>query len=431
MMKNLLITNVTIVPMTAEESFIQNGYIFIESDVIKDVGHTPHPPHLKEQAKIIDGEGMVAIPGLINGHTHTPMSILRGYADDFPLMDWLKKMWAVEDRMTEEDIYWSSMLSMVEMIKSGTTTFCDMYYGMDRIAIGVEKSGMRALLSQGIIEGDSGGEELLTETVEFVRNWDKSANQRIHALLSPHAPYTCSPSLIEKMVEQAHILDCSIHTHLAETREEINIISERHGDTPIALMEKIGLFTRHVVAAHGVYLTDEEIDILKRRQVGLIHNPKSNMKLASGVAPIAQMLDKGVTIGIGTDGAASNNTLDMFEEMRFASLMQKVSLEDPMALPAYETLKMGTSRGAAALNIVDQVGTIEAGKKADITLIDFRKAHLSPVNDVVSHLIYSAKASDVAYTIVDGSVLMNNGKLTTIDEEEVTWHIEKIKNNLL
>lgn len=417
--------------MKEKAMIIKDGYILIESGVIKKVGREPHPNLSDKSIKIIDGNRMVAIPGLVNGHTHTPMSILRGYADDLPLMDWLQKIWAVEAELTEEDMYWGSMLSMVEMIKSGTTTFSDMYYGMDKIAAGVEKTGLRALLCQGIIEGDSDGEAILADTVAFAEKWNKGANTRITTLLSPHAPYTCSPRLIEKIVEEAHRLDCSIHTHLAETRDEIKIINDRYGETPIELMEKIGLFTRHVIAAHGVYLTDGEIEILKRKQVGLIHNPKSNMKLASGIAPINFMRKQGVTIGLGTDGAASNNTLDMFEEMRFASLLQKVNLEDPTALNAYDTLAMGTSVGARAVGLEDIIGTIEPGKKADLTLVNLTGAHVSPMNDIISHLIYSVKAADVAYTIVDGEVLLDNKCLKTIDEEEVFWHIAKIKKRLL
>lgn len=427
----LLIKNVTILPMTNEDELIDNGYIYIENGFISEVNEGRNPEHLNHANKIIDGQKTVAIPGLINGHTHTPMSILRGYADDLPLMEWLQKIWAVEGRMTEDDMYWGSMLSMMEMIKSGTTTFSDMYYGMDKVASGVEKSGLRALLCQGIIEGDNNGDELLATTTDFAERWNKGANERITTLLSPHAPYTCSPELIEKLVKEAHRLDCSIHTHLAETRDEIAIISERHGETPIQLMEKIGLFTRHVIAAHGVYLTDEEIDILQKRQVGLIHNPKSNMKLASGIAPITTLLERGVTVGIGTDSAASNNVLDMFEEMRFASLLQKVHLESPTALTAYESLAMGTSMGAQAVGLTDEIGTIEVNKKADITLVDFSNVHLQPINDIVSHLIYSVKAEDVAYTIVDGRILLENGHLTTIDQEEVYWHIAKIKETLL
>ncbi len=427
----LLIKNVTILPMTDEETLIENGYIYIENGVISEVNEGLHPNHLNNAHKIIDGHKMVAIPGLINGHTHTPMSVLRGYADDLPLMEWLQKIWAVEGRMTENDMYWGSMLSMIEMIKSGTTTFSDMYYGMDKVATGVEKSGLRALLCQGIIEGDSNGEELLATTTDFVERWNKGANERITTLLSPHAPYTCSPELIEKLVEEAHRLDCSIHTHLAETRDEIAIISERYGETPIQLMDKIGLFTRHVIAAHGVYLTDEEIDILQKGKVGLIHNPKSNMKLASGVAPITSLIERGVTVGIGTDSAASNNVLDMFEEMRFASLLQKVNLENPTALTAYGSLTMGTSMGAQAVGLENNIGKIEVNKKADITLVNLSNVHLQPINDIISHLIYSAKAEDVAYTIVDGNILLENGHLTTIDEEEVFWHIAKIKEELL
>lgn len=427
----LLIKNVSVVPMTDEATVIKQGYIYIEGGIIKEVGQHPCKEYCHKASRVIDGDQMVAIPGLINGHTHTPMSILRGYADDLPLMDWLQKVWAVEAKMTDEDMYWSSMLSMIEMVKSGTTTFSDMYYGMDKIASGVEKIGLRALLCQGIIEGESAGDGLLADTVAFAEKWQNGAKGRITTLLSPHAPYTCSPQLIEKIVTEAHRLDCSIHTHLAETRDEIKIIKERYNETPIKLMDKIGLFTRHVIAAHGVYVTDEEIDILSRKKVGLIHNPKSNMKLASGVAPIQKMLKKGVIVGIGTDGAASNNVLDMFEEMRFASLLQKVNLEDPTALTAYDTLAMGTSRGAKAVGLGQTIGTIEIGKKADLTLVDLSSTHTSPLNDIVSHLIYSVKAENVAYTIVDGNILLDDKRIMTIDEEEVLWHISKIKKRVL
>ncbi|MGM8212437.1 amidohydrolase [Virgibacillus sp. W0430] len=428
---SILITNTHIVPMTKEADRIENGYIYIQSGKIEAVGVGEYPKEYTAADKIIDGEGMIAIPGLINAHTHTPMSILRGYADDLPLMKWLNEIWAVEDRMTHEDMYWASMLSMAEMIKSGTTTFADMYFGMQRIATGVEQSGLRAILAQGIIEGKQNTDDQLASSVSLVLNWHNAANGRIQTMLCPHAPYTCSPETIKKIIVQAERLDVGIHTHLAETRDELRIISERYNRTPIKLMEEVGLFSRHVIAAHGVHLTPEEILILKQRNVGIIHNPKSNMKLASGVAPITDLVKADVAVGLGTDGSASNNVLDMFEEMRFASFLQKVTLEDPTALPAYTTLQLATSLGAQAVGLNKDIGTIEIGKKADITLVDLQSTHTTPVNNVESQLVYAAKAADVAYTIVDGQVLYENGNLLTIDEEAVRWHIAQIKEKLL
>lgn len=429
-MGNMLIKNATIVPMTDLETVIENGYIYVEANKIKAVASGPAPESYEHAEKVIDGAGMVAIPGLINGHTHTPMSMLRGFAGDLPLMNWLQEMWAVEAKMSTTDMYWTSLLSMAEMIQSGTTTFVDMYYGMEQIATATERVGLRALLSQGIIERENDGEALLAETSSFVESWHHQANDRIHALLSPHAPYTCSPLFIEKIIDRAHELDCAIHTHLAETEDEIDIITEKYGETPMQLMENIGLFTRHVIAAHGVYVTDDDMAILKERKVGIIHNPKSNLKLGSGIAPIKKYLQHGILVGLGTDGAASNNVLDMFEEMRFASLLQKGIAKDPTALPAHETLTLGTSLGAEAIGLRKDIGTIEAGKKADLVLVDLSKPHVNPVNDVVSHLIYSVKAEDVAYTIVDGNILLENKELTMIDVEEVIWHVNKIKSKL-
>lgn len=432
--KNILIKDATIIPMTDEKSKIEKGYIYIKNNVIEDVGQGN--PQIKDSSniEIIDGQGKVVIPGLINGHTHTPMSILRGYSDDLPLMKWLQNVWAVEARMTPEDMYWGSMLSMAEMMKSGTTTFSDMYYGMEKIASGVTDTGMRALLTQGLIEDETdqaSNKKNLAESVDFAKKWNNEANGRITTLLSPHAPYTCSVDFIEKIIDKANELDCSIHMHLAETRDEINTIKDKYGDPPIKLMEKIGLFSRHVIAAHCIYLTNEEKNILKKYKVGVIHNPKSNMKLASGIAPIKTFLDNDILVGIGTDGASSNNTLDMLEEMRFASLLQKVHLENPVALNSYNTLEMGTILGAKALGIDEQVGTIEIGKKADLTILNLQKCNTYPINDVYSHLIYAARAENVEYTIVDGKILLNKGVLTTIDEEKIFWHIDRIKNKLL
>ena len=304
------------------------------------------------------------------------------------------------------------------MIKSGTTTFADMYFEMDQVALAVEQSGLRACLSRGMIGVAPGARKAVEESVSFVREWNGRAGGRIITMFGPHAPYTCPPEYLEEIISLAGQYGAGLHIHVAETRDEIRQIKESYGTTPVRHLDKIGLFELPVLAAHCVHLDQEEIEILAARKVGVAHCPESNMKLASGIAPVTRMLAAGVNVGLGTDGAASNNNLDMLEEMRSASLLQKVANEDPVVLPSFEALRMATRAGAEVLGLPD-VGLLKPGMKADLILVDFNRPHLCPRHDFFAHMVYAAHSADVDTVIINGEVVMEGRRVLTMDEEEV------------
>ncbi len=431
-MAKLLIKAGNIVTMNENDEVIQGGEIAVDGDRIVHVGPAGSTPADFNADKILGSEKMLAMPGFINCHTHASMTLLRSYADDLPLMKWLQeKIWPFEDNMTSEDNYWGAMLCCVEMIKSGTTTFADMYMHMDRIAESVEKTGMRAVLSRGMIGIAPNGPRALEESREFVREYNGSAEGRVTCMFGPHAPYTCPPDYIRQAMEYAQELKVGIHIHLAETRQEFNDITEQYGKTPVQLMDSIGLFEQRVLAAHCVHLTDKDIEILSAKKVGIAHNPESNMKLASGIAPVQKLLDAGAIVGLGTDGASSNNNLDMLEELRSASLLQKVATEDATVLSAPTALAMATREGAKVLGMQDQIGMLKPGYKADIILFDMDKPHLYPLHNPVAHIAYAASSADVDTTIVNGKVLMENRRVLTADENEVCAKASECAERLL
>jgi len=363
---------------------------------------------------------MVAIPGLVNAHTHAAMVLMRGYADDMALEPWLsEKIWPTEARLTAEDVYWGTMLAAVEMLKSGTTTFCDMYHYFESTTRAMVDAGIRAAPSGVLLGFLPEPERRLKEAVAFCKEWNGAGNGRIIAMLGPHALYTCSRPLLEKFAEEASALGVKIHIHLAETATEVETVREQYGMHPVEAMDDMGLFDVGVVAAHCVHVEESHIDLLREKRVGIAHCPTSNLKLASGVAPVVRMLAKGATVALATDGAASNNNLDMLEEIRLAALLHKMAAGDPTVVSANTALEMATRNGAAALGLADQVGQIKPGMKADIVLLDFRKPHLSPCHNEVSHIVYSAGAGDVDTVIVDGRVLVLHGKLQHLDEAEI------------
>ncbi|KAB2954434.1 amidohydrolase [Heliorestis acidaminivorans] len=429
-MSRILIQNATIIPMTSKEDIFQ-GHIYIEDGKIvrlynkREREEVSFPLEMTD-LEIIDGQDKVVIPGLVNAHTHAAMTLFRGYADDLPLMEWLNDaIWPAEKKLTDEHVYWGTMLAIAEMLKGGITVFADMYFFMDQVAKAVSDSGIRGHLSRGMIGFGPTSEKALVESEEFYRKWHEGADGRIRVWLGPHAPYTCPPDYLQKVMALADRLGTGLHIHLAETKKEVEDIQKEHGLRPIELMNKIGLFERPVLAAHCVHLTEEEENILVEKKVGIAHNPESNMKLASGIAPIESLRQKKAIVGLGTDGAASNNNLDLIEEMRQATFLQKVNLLDPTALPAYDTLAMATIGGAKALGWDHEIGTLEVGKKADLAVIDMKQPHLYPVHDPVAHLVYSAKGSDVHTVIVDGKVLVRAGKLTTMNEEQIMTEAQK------
>lgn len=410
---------------------VSRGDVAIEGDRLLQVGQEGKLPPDWQPDRVIDGKNYLCLPGFVNCHTHAAMTLLRSYADDLPLMQWLEeKIWPMEARLNEDDVYWGTMLALLEMIESGTTTFCDMYFFMDRVAEAVEQSGMRACLSRGLIgtgpEADSG----IEESRELIKKWQGAADGRISVWLGPHAPYTCPPDYLEKVLALAQDCNVGLHIHVAETKDEVAQIKNLYGKTPVEYLSDCGVFQFPTIAAHCVHLTSKDISILAEKGVAVAHNPESNMKLASGIAPLPQLLAAGVTVGIGTDGASSNNNLDMLEEMRTAALLHKVNEGDPMALPALQALKMATCEGAKALRL-EEVGSLKPGYKADLILINLDKPHLYPRHNLAAHVVYAAHSADVDTVIIDGRIVMEHKKVLTIDKERVFQEVGERVQRLL
>lgn len=408
---------------------VQEKNILIEGNLIADVAD--NVPNDFNADKEINGAKKFAVPGLINAHTHASMTLLRSYADDMALMPWLtEKIWPIEDKMTTEDLYWGAMLAAIEMIKSGTTTFADMYGPfVDNIAKAAIDSGMRAVLARGIVAVAPGADEKLADSERLYKTYNNAENGRITVMLSPHSLYTCPPEFLKKMANVAGKLGAKIHTHMSETEGEVSDCLKNYGKRPFKHVESTGLFENGTLAAHCVHVDDEDIAIMKKYNIRAVHNPGSNLKLASGIAPVAKLLNEGVTVALGTDGASSNNNLDMLEEMRLAALIGKVQTNDPEAVPAATAIKMGTEFGAKAV-FIDDVGKIEKGYKADITLYDISGANWQPCHNLSSLFVYSANSGDTDTVIVDGKILMENKELKTIDEEKVYVEVNKAVSRL-
>ena len=422
------IQNTLILTMTGAPAF--TGDILIENDTIKSIGFINQRD--TEGAQVIDGRRTLAMPGLINTHTHAAMTLLRSYADDMELMPWLNdKIWPAEAKFVNEYIYWGSALAAVEMIQSGTTTFADMYDSMHEVAKVVDESGLRANLARGCVVFSDPELKNIQKNVRLYENFHNQSDGRIKVWFAPHAPYTCPPDYLEKIVEAAKSCNTGIHVHLAETLDEQRQIAEGYGKTPTEYLNDLGVFELPTIAAHSVYLNDSDIAILKEHNVGIAHNPSSNLKLASGIANIPKYLQAGLNVGIGTDGCSSNNTLNMFKEMTICSFVQKVNAMDPTVLPAEEILQLATIGGARALRWDDEIGTLEVGKKADLILVDLDKPHFAPWNNSVSDLVYSAQGSDVKTTIVNGKILMKDYEVLTMDVERIMAEANRIARTVL
>ncbi len=418
-----------VLPMTGPEDFYPEGEIALEGERILSVGEKGSAPSGFIPDKILDYPNDVILPGLINTHTHAAMTFLRGYADDLPLMPWLEtKVWPFEDKMSDQDIYWGTALALCEMIRSGTTTMLDMYASMDQVAEAVLTAGTRAVLSRGLIGDDtdehtrSRGQKALLENLELIKKYHKQGENRLTVMFGPHAPYTCSGGFLQQIKAQADRYGVGIHIHVAETKDEINTIHQQQGLTPVQWLDKLGILGGHVVAAHCVHLTPEDIKIMARKNVRVAHNPESNMKLNSGTAPIPALRAKGVIVGLGTDGASSNNNLDLFGEMRSASFQQKLQV-GATALPAYEVLEMATIGGARVLGL-EGVGVLAPGYKADLISINLDQPHFYPRFSIPAHLVYSAHAGDVRTVIVNGKVIMEERNLLTLDEKKICNEVE-------
>lgn len=424
--KSILIENAVIV---ADK--IKKGSLLIENDRIAEINPKIDPKNAEE---VIDAEGKVLIPGLVNTHTHLSMSLMRGLADDLPLDTWLNDhIWPVEANLQGEHCYAGALLACAEMIKSGTTCFNDMYFFMDSVAKAADKARIRGMLSHGMIdfEDEDKRKAEFKETERIIEKCHNTADGRIKVAYGPHSPYTCSEELLREVRRQADKKGLRIHIHVSETKKEVEDVSKASGKRPFEYLDEVGLLGPDVLAAHAVWLSKNEMDLIKERGVKLSHNPSSNMKLASGISPVSQLLKKGVCVSLGTDGAASNNSLDLFEEMKTASLLQKVQTLDPTVLNAGEVFKMATIQGASALGLENEIGTIEVGKKADLALVNMKKPSLTPFRNPVSHLVYSARGADVDTVICNGKLLMKDRELQTIDEAWVMAMAEEASQDLL
>ncbi|RQH00767.1 amidohydrolase [Natrarchaeobius oligotrophus] len=369
----------------------------------------------------LDASGSLVTPGFVNGHCHVAMTLLRGYADDKPLESWLREdIWPAEAELTAEDVRVGAELGLLEMIKSGTTAFADMYYEVPEIAAAVEKAGLRARLGHGVVtvvKDDEGARADARTSLEIATEYDGGADGRISTAFMPHSLTTVGGEYLEEFVPKAREAGVPVHYHANETRDEVEPIVEEHGVRPLAYAAEKGMLETEDFVAHGVHLDESEIDLLAECGTGVIHCPASNMKLASGMAPVQRMLEAGVDVGLGTDGAASNNDLSMLDEARDAAMVGKLAAEDASAVSAEAVVELMTSGSAEAIGL--DVGRLEEGAAADLAVIDVERPHLTPHHDLVSHLAYAAAAADVRHTVCDGRVLMRDRRVLTLDETDV------------
>ncbi|MCQ6557992.1 amidohydrolase family protein [Paenibacillus mendelii] len=431
-MNRLWIENGTFVTMDDSRPVLK-GHMVVENDRIVYLGEEAPSP-APEGAQRLNGQGLVFMPGLINTHAHSAMSLLRGYSDDEALQVWLEqKMWPMEAKFTDEDVRWGTSLAVAEMLKSGTTTFVDMYDRMHIVAEVAMQSGIRGVLTRGVIglclpEIQT---EKLMEAKQFAKDWNGQADGRITTMMSPHAPYTCPPDYIERIVEAAHELNLPLHTHMSESMAEVQQNVNEYGCRPVEHLDKLGFFSRPALLAHAVHLNDDEIALLAERGAAVSHNPASNLKLASGVARVPELLRAGVTVSLGTDSAASNNNLDLFDEIRLTALIHKGVSGDPTAVPASEALKMGTVYGARALGQEKQMGMLKQGMKADFIAIDADQPHFYPQTEILSHLVYAGSGRDVKHVWIDGRQVVRSGECLLLDESKVKAEAQRCFERLL
>ncbi|MEJ5299453.1 MAG: amidohydrolase [Thermodesulforhabdaceae bacterium] len=433
-MSRTVIAKGTVITMNDRDEVFDPGMVVIEEEKIVEVGLWDKNKKELISSKyagshFVDASGCVVLPGLVNAHTHAAMTIFRGLADDIPLREWLEEhIFPAEKKLTEEWVFWGTLLACAEMIASGTTTFCDMYLFEHKVAEAVDKAGLRAVVGEVLYDFPSPHygelENGFAFTKRFIEDW--MGHERIRVSVDPHAVYTCSPELLLRSFAIAEHYNVPFVIHLSETEDEVQESMRRYGRTPVAHLASLGILSPRVVADHCVWLSEEDRSLIAEKDVKIVHNPESNLKLASGIAPIADLLGRGVVVSLGTDGCASNNDLDMFSEMDTCAKIHKGVLKDPTVLSAKEVLRMATVYGAKALGLSDKIGRFEPGMIADIIVIDFNKPHLTPCYDPVSHIVYSARGSDVRDVMVHGRWLMRNRELTTIDMDEIRIRTKEI-----
>lgn len=423
-----LVTNAYVLDMVGEVPNIEKKDILIENNIIKKI-EKDIDKEIEVDEKI-NAKNMLVMPGLINTHTHLAMSIFRGYKTDKKLMDWLESaIFPVEDKLKPEDIYWNSYLSCLEMIKSGTTTCNDMYLGMNKTVEAINDTGLRAVVAWCI--KDDSIKDKVEQTREYAKRYNTDKDGKIRIYVSADAPHTCNPDTIKLCVDLAKELNTGLHIHLAETIDEETKIKSRYNKRSTEYLNDLEVFDVPVVLAHGIYVSDSDIEILKKIKGGISHNPISNCKLSSGICDVVKLRKNGINIGLGTDGIGSTTTMDMFEEMKTAAYLQKVNTMEPSSISAYDILKMATIEGAKVLGMENEIGTLEPGKKADMIFIKTDKLHMCPANDVCANLVYSSNGADVESVMIDGKVIMQNRKMINLDEKQVMRQVKKIAKRLL
>jgi len=418
-----------VLPMDEAITVIKNGSVAVKGPEIIDVGNSDDILKRYDPKAVLKKEGSVILPGLINTHTHAAMVYFRGIADDLPLNDWLNKhIWPAENRwLSPEFISDAIELACLEMLKGGVTMYNDMYFYEDSAGKTAKRIGMRAVLGVGILDfpskSASTSDEYFSNAETFIKDW--KGDDLITPCIAPHALYTCGPDSLKRAKTVAEKYSIPIHIHLSETEWEVREVMTRYNKRPVEYLESLGFLDETILAAHCIWVEDKEISLLAKRKVGVSHCMESNLKLASGFAPVATMLMEGVKVTFGTDGAASNNDLNILSEMSTTAKVHKALSNNPTVLDAKTVLLMATRWGAEALGLGDKAGSIEKGKRADIITINLNKPHLTPLYDVCSHIVYAAMASDVETVMVNGKVVVNGGSLITADEKEILYKARK------
>lgn len=426
----------TIVTMNQERPVLKNMDIHVQEGIIISIQPSRScPAQYPDLVEFIDAEEALVIPGLVNAHTHVAMTLFRGLADDLPLRQWLfEKIFPAEaEHLSPETVYWGALLGCIEMIASGTTCFSDGYFFQGQTMLAAHKAGIRALIGQGVIDfpapGVSDPKKNLEIGEQFIEKWLNFSDLLTPSLFC-HSPVTCSEDTLTGALDICRSHRVPLQIHLSETQDEISTIVQQKGRRPVEYLDQLGLLSEDLIAAHVVHLDEREMAILRDRGVKVVHVPESNMKLASGVSRPAEMIRMGIPVGIGTDGPASNNDLDLLMEMDTAAKLSKVYTGDPTSLKAWAVLRMATIGGAAVLGLAEQIGSIEEGKRADMVVLDLQQPHLQPMYDPVSTVVYSASGGDVRDVIIDGKVIMKNREFVSLDTQEAAWHVRRIAENI-
>ncbi|MBF0413033.1 MAG: amidohydrolase [Desulfamplus sp.] len=432
---DILIKNGRIITVDPQNRIIDNGAVLIKSDIIIKIGSTAEMAGLNA-ACVIDAKSGIVMPGLVNTHTHLPMSLFRGFADDIPLITWLNDyIFKLEEKYIQpETVQCGTLLSCAEMLLSGTTTCCDGYFHEESVAEAVKKSGMRAVLGQGVIDFPAPGVVEPSLNVENAANYARRFKNRYPKITSSifcHSPYTCSKETLISAKQAARDIGVLFQIHVAETKAEQEQMRQQYQTTAVKYLDDCGILDQNTLLVHTVWVTDEDIEIIRQRGSSISHNPESNMKLGSGIAPVLDFIRAGIPTGLGTDGSASNNNLDLFTEMDLAAKLHKIHRYDVGVLDVLSVVRMATIEGAKAIGLGDITGSIEIGKKADLIILDTHKPHLVPMYNPISHLVYSATGADVKDVIIDGKIVLNERKITTLDLDSILIKATEFAGHLI